>query len=402
MKKSLFIIILGALSGIYSIQAQTRPVEIKQQTPFFIPDQNGTPYVSIIEVDFFPEGILLNSVSDIIRMKISMEHSCGGDLSVGLKCPNDSMVMLFNHGSLSQGTILGEPRACGLNLGNIDDCTQSDSSLSMGNCYDYYWSPTSSNGKIFDQANLSIPSYYIEAMDSLRTLSRLVYHPVPEIEYQAVDNWNELLNCPMNGEWKLVVTDHIMADNGWVGEWSVLFDIKTEYLLPRNLMIGEITNHSAKLTWLPAVDETGWLVKYKISGTNDPYRKLICSTPDTILTDLIADTLYEVHIKNIWDNDTNIYSLDTTFRTLQTIGITDPDLSRMVTLYPNPVQNSLTVKSDIVFDNIDVLDFLGKVISRKQETGNEIKLDFSPYPSGIYFIRFDTDQGIIVKKIIKK
>lgn len=113
MKKLLFIIILGVLSGIYSIQAQTRPVEIKQEIPFFIPDQNGTPYVSIIEVDFFPEGILLNSVSDIIRMKISIEHSCAGDLSIGLKCPNDSMVMLFNHGDLSQGTILGEPGPAG-------------------------------------------------------------------------------------------------------------------------------------------------------------------------------------------------------------------------------------------------------------------------------------------------
>lgn len=272
----------------------------------------------------------------------------------------------------------------------------------MGNCYDYYWSPTSSNGKIFDQANLSIPSYYIEAMDSLRTLSQLVYHPVPEIEYQAVDNWNELLNCPMNGEWKLIVTDHIMADNGWVGEWSVLFNVRTDYLLPRNLIIEDITKQSAKLSWLPAIDETGWQVEYKISGTEDPYRKLVCSTPEIILTDLVADTLYEIHIKNIWDNDTNIYSLDSTFRTLQTIGIDDPDISRMVNLYPNPVHKFLIVKSDIVFDNIEIFDFLGKLMSSNQETGNEIKLDISSYPSGIYFIRLNTDQGFIVKKIIKE
>ena len=98
----------------------------------------------------------------------------------------------------------------------------------------------------------------------------------------------------------------------------------------------------------------------------------------------------------------SIYSLDSTFRSLQTIGIDDPDISRMVNLYPNPVHKFLIVKSDIVFDNIEIFDFLGKLMSSNQETGNEIKLDISSYPSGIYFIRLNTDQGFIVKKIIKE
>lgn len=174
-------------------------------------------------------------------------------------------------------------------------------------------------------------------------------------------------------------------------------------LLPGGLVIEDITSQSAKLTWLPQDNEIGWWVEYRISGTGDPFQRLYCTTPDTVLRDLVADTLYELRIRNVWDHFTNLHSFDTVFRTLQVANsIAIPDLSRMVTLYPNPVQNSLTVKSDILFENIEIMDMQGRILEGKKCRLKEVVWDISSYPSGIYLVRLETGHGIITRKFIKE
>ncbi len=75
-----------------------------------------------------------------------------------------------------------------------------------------------------------------------------------------------------------------------------------------------------------------------------------------------------------------------------------------ISLFPNPVTNQLTVKTEIKMKNIRLLSASGLLLnqvtvtkSRKQQT-----IDFSDFPKGVYFIEIGFDNGIfITKKVIK-
>lgn len=73
-----------------------------------------------------------------------------------------------------------------------------------------------------------------------------------------------------------------------------------------------------------------------------------------------------------------------------------------LTLYPNPVNNSLTVKSAQDITQITVYDLYGKLLQTVNPFSTTIQMDLSKYQSGIYMINISTLLGTVSKKIIKQ
>lgn len=73
-----------------------------------------------------------------------------------------------------------------------------------------------------------------------------------------------------------------------------------------------------------------------------------------------------------------------------------------VTLYPNPVENLITVTNpdNIKFSEAIIFDDLGRVIKTYTITNNTI--DVSNLESGLYLLELSNDQGKTTKKIVKK
>jgi hypothetical protein len=85
----------------------------------------------------------------------------------------------------------------------------------------------------------------------------------------------------------------------------------------------------------------------------------------------------------------------------------------LVKVWPNPTRGELKVqraKGKVEFESLELIDIYGKRLelwnpgtpgtSGTSGTWNQ-KLDISPLPSGIYFIRISFENQIIVKRIIK-
>jgi hypothetical protein len=71
-----------------------------------------------------------------------------------------------------------------------------------------------------------------------------------------------------------------------------------------------------------------------------------------------------------------------------------------VQLYPNPVQNNLTISTSYSdYQSVEILDMTGKVLDIKNE--NTSNLDFSKFESGIYFVKINWIDTSINYKIIK-
>jgi len=72
-------------------------------------------------------------------------------------------------------------------------------------------------------------------------------------------------------------------------------------------------------------------------------------------------------------------------------------------IYPNPVQNELNINGDVQFENLPfiILDLLGKQIVNGQWLNGQ-SINVENLASGVYFIKIQTDKGMVTKKFVKE
>ena len=70
-------------------------------------------------------------------------------------------------------------------------------------------------------------------------------------------------------------------------------------------------------------------------------------------------------------------------------------------IYPNPVQNELIIdNAELIINRIEIIDLSGKTIYQSIDLKNQIHV--SALPQGIYFVKLETEKGIVTKKIVKE
>lgn len=75
----------------------------------------------------------------------------------------------------------------------------------------------------------------------------------------------------------------------------------------------------------------------------------------------------------------------------------------IVEIYPNPVVNDLTIKSQgTVIHKVEILNSVGNIIHSKKIQDISTSVSLRNYPVGIYFIRITTSEGIFVRKVLKQ
>ena len=72
-------------------------------------------------------------------------------------------------------------------------------------------------------------------------------------------------------------------------------------------------------------------------------------------------------------------------------------------IVPNPAKDgNVTITSGSNFNKIEVISFLGQTILSQVNAGNSVTLDVSTLPSGVYFVRIASEQGVNVQKFVKQ
>jgi len=154
----------------------------------FIPDDQTQCFSSSIVYTAFNSGQVIESPDDFENFFINFEHSFMGDLTITFICPDGSSMGVHQQGG--GGTFLGVP---------VDnDALPNDPGVG----YDYFWSPTATNGTWADNAGGTLPSG----------------------TYESAQPWTLLEGCPMNGTWTVEVCDSWGSDNGFIFDWFIDFD----------------------------------------------------------------------------------------------------------------------------------------------------------------------------------
>jgi len=81
--------------------------------------------------------------------------------------------------------------------------------------------------------------------------------------------------------------------------------------------------------------------------------------------------------------------------------VNENELQNIISTYPNPVKNKLQINTpeNITINHIEIYDVLGKQVL---DCDNKTQLDVSGLASGLFFVHIFTNQGSLVKKIIKE
>jgi len=186
-----------------------------------LPDGSGVNYSTDISMGGFPPGATFSDVSDLQEICVTMEHSFLGDLEMWLECPDGTTVTLFNANTGGQipggfgggGTYLGEP---------IDGNTGNP-----GNGYEYCFSSVNNTWGDFPTEfgnNNTIVLTSPPAPSAGNSMN-------PNGVYLPEQTFNDLIGCPLNGDWILNIRDNLGIDDGFIFEWGLYFDAA---LFPNN------------------------------------------------------------------------------------------------------------------------------------------------------------------------
>lgn len=77
----------------------------------------------------------------------------------------------------------------------------------------------------------------------------------------------------------------------------------------------------------------------------------------------------------------------------------DQQIKSLLQVYPNPVSQKLTIKTDDQIISIELFDILGQKV---QSFKNEKTTDLEHLTSGVYFLKIKTDKNEFIEKIIKQ
>ena len=78
------------------------------------------------------------------------------------------------------------------------------------------------------------------------------------------------------------------------------------------------------------------------------------------------------------------------------------ELMSSIRFYPNPVADKLYVVVEVEIDEIGVYDIYGRrQVTETPSHQGDLSVDVSELNSGIYFVKVKTENGNVVKRIVK-
>jgi plastocyanin/spore coat polysaccharide biosynthesis protein SpsF (cytidylyltransferase family) len=83
------------------------------------------------------------------------------------------------------------------------------------------------------------------------------------------------------------------------------------------------------------------------------------------------------------------------------IATKEANFSQNVQFSPNPVANILNIRTDIAFDEIQIMDAMGRLVKQIIEPDQEETVDMQKMASGVYAIRFVKDNAFWTGRVVK-
>jgi Secretion system C-terminal sorting domain len=71
------------------------------------------------------------------------------------------------------------------------------------------------------------------------------------------------------------------------------------------------------------------------------------------------------------------------------------------TVYPNPSQSIVNIKSAHTIESVELYDVQGRILEKRFENSDTVIIDLSNRDNGIYFLKITSEKGSKVEKVVK-
>jgi hypothetical protein len=144
-------------------------------------------------------------------------------------------------------------------------------------------------------------------------------------------------------------------------------------------------------------DFTGFNI---MSGDSATIKTGFIKKPIFVNTDEVSFCIYSTSPNGETDKQLMDNEVCKSFN-IHTLSVSELMNAASIEVYPNPVVEKLSLNSSSVIDQIEVMDYSGKVIKIETIEDNQAEFDCSRWPAGLYLIRIKSNDYTIIKKVVK-
>lgn len=236
------------------------------------------------------------------------------------------------------------------------------------------------------------------------------FEPVELIIPQTSDVWYEYVvsfdSTQLSGHGNYIVFRYTSTYNqrfNWIDDIVIDYTSHIFTSAPTNLVATNITESSADLSWDQESSlVSGWYVEYRKSEESE-WSSLFVNDMSCHLSNLESDKLYVARVAARFGEQISDYSNECTFVTLR-VGISDHALEAKVSVYPNPAHQYLMISSgkSVCISHYKLYSIDGKLLQTATAENLPIQVPVANLANGIYLLEIVCDEGVLVKKIVKR
>lgn len=245
-------------------------------------------------------------------------------------------------------------------------------------------------------------TFYSHATDTLRGLYKTSGEKINVYNIESEIGCYELMTGPYTTPAKQYYVNDIKFEIG-------VSEIITPNI-PQNLSANAINETSISLSWTSAKNATSYNVyrgteqlanvtttSYLAEGLNPDTE--YCFTITALNGDTESDKSAEACAKT--KEQENQEEEEEEEEEDEDVGLNE--LSSSLNVYPNPVNDKLYIEAEVKIENVAIYTITGVMVGQQRtENGQQtLTIDLSGLNSGIYFVKINSDNGEIVKKIVK-
>ena len=179
-----------------------------------LPDGQGENYSTSINVEDFEEGQTLQSIEDLVSICMNIEHSYLGDLEAWLTCPSGDTLVIFD---ANGGGVLETEDEFGASdqfLGDAYDNNLGNPGIGFDYCFSDDDPEFGTFAEEYNSNTITVNSFPNSESEAL----------IPGTYALPGNGVEDLVGCPLNGEWTLNIRDNLTIDDGYIFNWSILFN----------------------------------------------------------------------------------------------------------------------------------------------------------------------------------
>lgn len=157
---------------------------------------------------------------------------------------------------------------------------------------------------------------------------------------------------------------------------------------------------SVDLTWdAPEAGSTGNLLGYNVYRNGVKINEELVTICEFHDMEVVSFETYTYYVEAVYDDGCTSESSQIEVTT-SGVGVSENEKLN-VKVYPNPAEGFVNVKAEGL-KNVELIDMMGRVISRNESSEAMTTVDLSSLTSGIYFLRVMTEAGVSLQRIAVK